>query len=244
MYRTLRARAPFVAAATLAASLAMTTSAFAHVEVEAENPRALAENVELSFNAESESPTAGIAKLEVVLPEGIKPSDVAYKSGPAGWRLTPTDRGYAVSGPAVAAGEDAAYKVVIRQLPDAKSLAFKTLQTYSDGRVDRWIELEKSHGDGGHSGSPAPVLELGPAAPGAEPVAPSTAPATTPIPTAAPTSAAPTTPAASDAKAGEGASEAEDSSPNTLLMIVGVAVLALATAGVLLWNRRRDRADG
>ncbi|WP_318209433.1 MULTISPECIES: DUF1775 domain-containing protein [unclassified Streptomyces] len=242
MHRILRARAPFVTAATLAASLAMTTSAFAHVEVEAENPRALAENIELSFNAESESPTAGITKLEVVLPEGIKPSDVAYKSGPAGWQLTPTDRGYAVSGPAVEAGRDAAYKVVIRQLPEAKSLAFKTLQTYSDGRVDRWIELEESHGDGGHSGSPAPVLELGPAAPGAKPVAPSTTPASPA--TAAPTSAAPTTPAASDAKAGAKASEAEESSPNTVLMIVGVLVLASVTVGVLWWNRRRGRADG
>ncbi|MFG3133548.1 DUF1775 domain-containing protein [Streptomyces tendae] len=246
MSRTVRARAPFVAIATLAASLTMNTSAFAHVEVEAEGARALAENVELSFNAESESPSTGITKLEVVLPEGIKPADVAYKSGPAGWKLTATDRGYTVAGPAVTAGEDAAYKVVVRQLPDTKSLAFKTLQTYSDGRVDRWIELEKSHESGGHAGSPAPVLELGPAAPDAKPVQPSTTPAATPQPsTAAPTTAAPTDPpsATSDEKPGEQKAAAEKETPTTTLMVIGVVVLIVAAAGAWWWHRRRGTTE-
>ncbi|MFD8604293.1 DUF1775 domain-containing protein [Streptomyces globisporus] len=55
----------------------------------------------------------------------------------------------------------------------AKTLAFKTLQSYDDGRVNRWVELEKSTGRGqGHS---APVLELQEVAPGTEPLAPMSA---------------------------------------------------------------------
>ncbi|MFE4955943.1 DUF1775 domain-containing protein [Streptomyces sp. NPDC056653] len=172
MSSTTRARAArrltAAAAVALTASFALAAPASAHVEVEAEGARALAEKVIVSFNAESESDTAGITKLEVVLPEGIAPTDVAYKQGPAGWKLSATDRGYTVSGPPVAVGKDAAYSVVVRQLPDAESVAFKTLQGYSDGRIDLWIEPEKSS-DGGH-GNPAPMLELKAAAAGAKPV--------------------------------------------------------------------------
>ncbi|MGC9544655.1 DUF1775 domain-containing protein [Streptomyces sp. UG1] len=161
-----------VAAAAAATALLLTAvPAAAHVEVESDNAQALAENVELTFVAESESATAGITELRVVLPEGIAPSDVTYGEGPKGWKFTASDDGYTVKGPAVKAGEDAEYSVVVRQLPDAKELAFKTLQTYSDGKIDRWIELGESSG-GGH-GNEAPVLELKAAGPGAKPVSPS-----------------------------------------------------------------------
>ncbi|MFJ8670110.1 DUF1775 domain-containing protein [Streptomyces sp. NPDC093600] len=57
------------------------------------------------------------------------------------------------------AGEDAEHSVVVRQLPDAEEVVFRTLQTYSDGRVDRWIEAGASGGDHSH-GNEAPVLKL------------------------------------------------------------------------------------
>ncbi|MEV8588266.1 DUF1775 domain-containing protein [Streptomyces sp. NPDC051180] len=235
-------RAPLVVSAALAVSLATAGSGVAHVEVEAKGATALAENVEVSFTAETESAAAGITRLEVILPAGIGPGDVVYKSGPAGWELTRTARGYAVSGPAVAVGKDAAYAVVVRQLPEARSLAFKTLQTYGDGRVDRWIELEKA---GAGHGNSAPVLEVGPAAPGARPLASATTPpaATTPVPSASVTSA----PAAqgADAKdepgnAGEEIRRKEaESSSAVAKVIVGAVLLALVLAGAVLWFRRR-----
>ncbi|MFF1420796.1 DUF1775 domain-containing protein [Streptomyces sp. NPDC058280] len=224
----------------IAASLAVAPPASAHVEVEAEGDSAvaLAENVTLAFNAETESDKAGITKLEVVLPDGIAPSDVTYKEGPKGWKFAATSRGYTVAGPAVAGGEDAVYAVTVRQLPDAESLAFKTLQTYSDGRVDRWIELEEPAA--GEHGSPAPMLELKPAAPGAKPVSPS--------PTAEPTTAAPSTPAASEpastpspTEAGT-ASKEEGSSNPVLITALVVAVVALIGGG-LWWFRRRGGAS-
>ncbi|KAB2593129.1 DUF1775 domain-containing protein [Streptomyces arboris] len=246
---TRRRSAAGVVAAAIAATLLLATPASAHVEVASEGARALAENVTLNFDVATESDAAGITKLEVFLPKGITPADVTYGKGPAGWKLAPTDKGFTVSGPPVAVGEDVTYSVVVRQLPDAKSLVFKTLQTYDDGRVDRWIELEESSGGHGHS---APVLELKEAAPGAEPVAPT--------PSASPTSAAPSPsappatepadvkPTASDrATATEGSdratatAEEDDSSP---ALPIGIAVAVLALAGGGLWWFLKSRCTG
>ncbi|MDQ1043446.1 DUF1775 domain-containing protein [Streptomyces sp. V4I2] len=182
--RTAR-RLTVAAAAAATAVLLTAVPAAAHVEVESDKAQALAVNAELTFVAESESATAGITELRVVLPEGVAPADVTYGEGPEGWTFTANNDGYTVKGPAVKVGEDAEYSIVVRQLPDAKELAFKTLQTYSDGKIDRWIELGESSG-GGH-GNGAPVLELEAAAPGAKPVSPSAgeseSPAATPTPT-------------------------------------------------------------
>lgn len=159
------ARRPTLATAVAATAVLLTAGpASAHVEVESESTQALAQNVEIAFDAESESATAGITEIRVVLPEGIAPADVAYGEGPKGWALTVNDDGYTVKGPAVKAGVNAEYSVVVKQLPDAKELPFKTIQTYGDGQVDRWIELDEN------GENPAPVLKLKAAAAGATPI--------------------------------------------------------------------------
>ncbi|MFJ9639196.1 DUF1775 domain-containing protein [Streptomyces sp. NPDC101178] len=231
-------RSAGVVAAAIAATLVLATPASAHVEVASEGARALAENVTLNFDAATESDAAGITKLEVFLPKGITPADVTYGKGPTGWKLDPTEQGFTVSGPAAAVGEDVTYSVVVRQLPDAKSLVFKTLQTYDDGRVDRWIELEESSG-GGH-GHSAPVLELKAAAPGAEPVAP--------VPSATPTSATPspsappaTEPAAAQPPPSDRATAAAEEDGSSPALPIGIAVAVLALAGGLWWFLRHRR---
>ncbi|MBT1186496.1 DUF1775 domain-containing protein, partial [Streptomyces sp. CJ_13] len=143
--------------------------AAAHAEVTASDPRALAENVTLSFTSEAESDTAGIKELRVVLPKGIAPDALTLKDAPKDWKLTATADGYSIGGPALATGTDAEYSVTVRQLPDEKSLAFKTLETYGDGKIDRWIEVPAN---GEKVDNPAPVLELKAAAPGAKLIAP------------------------------------------------------------------------
>ncbi|MFD3497944.1 DUF1775 domain-containing protein [Streptomyces sp. NPDC058678] len=229
------ARRLTVGAATAAtAVLLAAVPAAAHVEVESDNAQALAENVELTFVAESESATAGITQLRVVLPEGIAPADVTYGEGPTGWKFTANDDGYTVKGPAVKVGGDAEYSVVVRQLPDAEELAFKTLQTYSDGKIDRWIELGEPSGDG--HGNEAPVLDLKAAAPGAKPVSPSpSAPETasaSPTPTAQETTASPT-PQAAD-------TEKEDDGGLSASAWVGIiAAILIAAAAVVFAVRRR-----
>ncbi|WP_327238142.1 YcnI family protein [Streptomyces sp. NBC_01317] len=223
--------ATVVAAVTLAASIALSTPASAHVQVEAAGARALDKNVSLRFTAATESDTAGITALEVILPDGIVPADITYAGGPEGWKLTPTAGGYTVSGPEMAVGQPAAYAVTVRQLPYLKSLAFKTLQTYGDGRVDRWVEPAKPSGahDAKH-GKPAPVLVLAPAAPGAKPAAGATASADA-VPGEIP-----------GASSRAGASEETSGGANPAL-IIGFVVVVVALVGGTWWFRRRGGAS-
>ncbi len=225
------ARRPTLATAVAATAVLLTAGpASAHVEVESESAQALARNVEIAFDAESESATAGITEIRVVLPAGIAPTDVAYGEGPKGWALTVNDDGYTVKGPAVKAGVNAEYSVVVKQLPDAKELPFKTIQTYGDGQVDRWIELDEN------GENPAPVLELKAAAAGATPIgspSPSASESAPPTP-----SAEATTPAASpDA---ETASDEKDdgglSGGAWAGIVAGILVVA---AAVVFFVRRK-----
>ncbi|TLQ42728.1 DUF1775 domain-containing protein [Streptomyces marianii] len=230
-------RACLCLAAAAGAVLLGASPAAAHVEVEADKAQALAENVTLTFNAESESDKAGITSLRVVLPEGITPSDVTYEDGPEGWTFGTAADGYTVKGPAVAVGADAEYSVRVRQLPDVEELAFKTLQGYGDGRVDRWIELGATSGHG--HGNSAPVLKLGAAAPGATVKSPTPAASPTPTPSAparpAPEASPASTPAASAAV------ESGGLSAGGWTAIAGAVAAAVASLVFLL--RRRSRAN-
>ncbi|WP_406491513.1 DUF1775 domain-containing protein [Streptomyces sp. NBC_01604] len=235
------ARRLTVAAAAAATAVLLTAApAAAHVEVESDKAQALAVNAELTFVAESESATAGITELRVVLPEGVTPADVTYGEGPKGWTFTANDDGYTVKGPAVKVGEGAEYSVVVRQLPDAKELAFKTLQTYSDGKIDRWIELGESSG-GGH-GNEAPVLELKAAAPGAKPVSPSAAESESPAASPTPTPTAEETAVSPSPQAAD--TETDDSGGLSAGAWTGiVAAVLVAIAAVVFVVRRRGSAQ-
>jgi hypothetical protein len=198
--------------------------AHAHIEVEADKTQAGATDVTVTFTAESESASAGIVSLAVTLPPGITPSDLAYVSGPAGWSLTPSASGYTVGGPALPIGQDAQYRVKISKLPvDAPSLPFKTLQTYSDGRVDRWIGIQEPGGPAPEM--PAPILVVQGAAPSAT--------ATTATPTESPTAPAAAT---SDAA---GAAEESTSTTPTVWWVAGALALVAAIVALSLWLRRR-----
>ncbi|WP_254076060.1 DUF1775 domain-containing protein [Streptomyces sp. P3] len=224
-------------AIALTATLALAAPAAAHAEVEADKPQALAENVTLSFVSEAESASAGFTNLRVVLPEGIAPADIALDEGPKGWKLTAAADGYTLAGPALKTGVDAEYRIRVRQLPDVKELVFKTVETYSDGEVSRWIELPTG---GKEPEQPAPVLKLKAAAPGAKPVAAS--PTATPSPTpstAAPTSS--TTAGVPDATpTGDAAAGDEDDGMSTsALVAVIVAALLVVGGGGAWWLVKR-----
>ncbi|WP_338899919.1 DUF1775 domain-containing protein [Streptomyces sp. TG1A-60] len=221
-------------AAALAVAVATAGPAAAHAEVESDGARALGQNVELTFSAASESSSAGITELEVILPKGIVPADVTYEEGPDGWEFAPTGRGYTVSGEKLPVGEDADYVVTVRQLPDVKSLVFKTLQSYSDGTVDRWIELDDSEGDGHGHGHPAPRLDLKPAAPGAKPVSPS--------PSEEPATAAPSPESSGESSppAAEPAADSADGDDGLPLAVpLGIGAVVLALGGAVWWLRSR-----
>ncbi|GAA1708072.1 DUF1775 domain-containing protein [Streptomyces yatensis] len=220
-------RLTIVAAVSATAVLLTAVPAAAHVEVESEKAKALAENVTISFEAESESDSAGITELKVVLPEGIKPADVTYDKGPEGWKFAAEDNGYTVRGPALKAGENAEYSITVRQLPDAKELAFKTLQTYSDKRTDRWIELD----DQGES--PAPVLKLEAAASDAKPADPSPSETASPTPTADDTAQP-----SSDKETAEEEKSDDDGLSAGAWIGIGVAAVIVVAAAFFVMRRR------
>ncbi|MEW1757584.1 DUF1775 domain-containing protein [Streptomyces cyaneofuscatus] len=217
-------------ALALTALFASAAPALAHVEVQSETPQALAQNVSLTFEAEAESDSAGITEMRVVLPDGIAPADVALQGQPKGWKLTADTDGFTVGGPPVAVGTNAVFTVKVRQLPDADELAFKTIETYSDGKISRWIEIPK--GDAKPQ-QPAPVLELKAAAPGSSPIAPSPSASDTPAPAPSPTSASPAAPAP------EAAAKDDEGEGRTGLLVAAVAIVVLAAAGGVWWLLRR-----
>ncbi|WP_430378473.1 DUF1775 domain-containing protein [Streptomyces sp. B1-3] len=229
-----------VATAVAAVALAAVPAA-AHTEVEADKAQALAENVTVTFHAEAESDSSGIKEVRVVLPKGITPADVTYGKGPAGWKFTADKDGYTVGGKELKTGVSAEYSVVVRQLPDAKEVAFKTLQTYGDGHVDRWIELDEN------GENPAPTLALKAAAPGAKPIASASATENPASVDPAPADGDPT-PAASETVptlSAQAADPAEDSDGGLSAAAwtgIGAGILA-AAAAVVFAVRRRGGAE-
>jgi hypothetical protein len=209
--------------------------AAAHVEASAEGAQAGTGPVVVTFSAEAESSTAGIVGVKTQLPEGIAPADVTLASGPAGWALTPTADGFEIAGPDIGPGVDAVYAVTIAQLPANRTeLAFPTLQRYSDGREDAWIEPVTDAVP--NPDRPAPVLTVAPAPPGA-----TTAPSSSAAPTSSATTPTSADPAESaDPETASQSSEDESNTGTILLVVAAVAILAIGAAG-WFWRSRRTR---
>ena len=209
--------------------LAVAGPAAAHVEVSADKTRAGATDVTLTFHGEAENPS-GIKSERVVLPEGIAPADVTPVKVPAGWTFKATADGFTVGGTKLASGKDAEWKVKIAKLPDGETrLSFKTLETYADGEVSRWIEIQEDGKD--EPENPAPLIKLKPG--------PTTAPAT---PSAAPTTVAPSAaapvPSPSAAVVQAEPVAQTDSGSSTWWIWVLVALIVAGGAGFLLMRRR------
>ncbi|WP_433041073.1 DUF1775 domain-containing protein [Dactylosporangium sp. CS-033363] len=231
----LRRLAAYGAAITagLTAVLLPAVPAAAHVTVSADNPQAGARNVAITFTGEGESSKAGISAERVALPPGIAIGDVQLVAAPAGWTFSAGTDGYTISGPALRPRADAVHTIRVARLPlETRTLAFKTLETYSDGSVARWIDLpEPGNPEPQH---PAPLLTLHPAA------VPSSAPSTVPSPAAEPGTMTPVTgsptPVAADTGTGSGSTVAAIALMSAALLVV-VGVLALVV------RSRRPRAN-
>jgi uncharacterized protein YcnI len=208
--------------------------ASAHTTATAEPATAGAQNAVVSFYAAAESTSAGITSLKIVLPDGISPADVTYVDGPAGWALQTDADGYVVSGPAVPVARDVQHRVRVKQLPLVPALVFKILQTYSDGKIDRWIEVPS--GANANPENPAPVVQLA-APPGGFPNGTQSN-----VPTPASTdhgNADDLSPGPLPANPPTAADEDEDDGRGTAWVVVGVAVLVLLAGGAFLLMRAR-----
>ena len=145
--------------------------ALAHVTVAAEPGSPGATDATLKITAAGESSTAGITKIDVTADPAIAADQITLINGPTGWTVSPGSQGgFAVGGPALPKGEDATVSLRVKQLPTAPQVVFKVLQSYSDGDVERWIELPGP--DGKEPDKPAPIVKLSANAPSAVSPAP------------------------------------------------------------------------
>ncbi|ELP71136.1 YcnI family protein [Streptomyces turgidiscabies] len=241
---TLR-RAGVVTGLTAAGVLAAAGSAFAHVTVHPESYAKGATDGVLSFRVPNEEDTASTTKVQVFLPTDHPVLGVLV-TPEAGWtaKVTTTKLKTAIktddgtitdavseitwSGGRIRQGEYEDFDVAFGQLPDdTDQLAFKTLQTYSDGNVVRWIETAEAGQD--EPENPAPTLKLTAAA--AEDGAAASPSA------AAPAAASPKSEAATDSVS---ASDSTARGLGTAGLIVGV--LGLAAAAFTLVRTRTSRS--
>jgi hypothetical protein len=215
--------------AGIGACLLVATPAYAHSEVEVEPARAGATNALVTVTAEAESGSAGIRAVQVFLPEGIAPADVTLVSGPSGWRLTPGADNYTMAGRALSVGTNARHRIRVRQLPTDPVIYFKVLVTYSNGQVDRWIELPSSANP--RPDNPAPSVRLAGGVSRTPTPPPTTAPPTTQAPAPTVATVSPSPASASPPGGGNG-------------LLIGLILAALAVAAVttfVLLRRRRPR---
>lgn len=175
-----------VVAATVFGLLAVAVPASAHVTV---NPKEAVQGgyARVAFRVPNESDDTDTTKIEVYLPEDAPVASVTTMPVP-GWTVAVAKRklttpievhGSPVSevvstltwtattpDAAVKPGQFQEFPVSLGPLPKVDKMVFKTLQTYSDGVVVRWIDPPAN--DGAEPESPAPVLTLLPAEAGAE----------------------------------------------------------------------------
>jgi len=206
--------------------------ALAHVEVEAAPARALATDALLTLTAEAESGTAGISGLRIQLPAGLVPADLRLASGPTGWRLAGSGDVVTVSGPALPVGRSAELGIRVRQLPAERRLVLKTIQSYSDGKRDAWIELPTASVP--EPDQPAPIVRLQAAAPSATAV-----PRATPAP--ATSAAVPTTSPPAGTPRSSGAAQAADPADDgsDVAWMFGGVLAGIAVLGVIVVAARR-----
>ncbi|MGK5442241.1 YcnI family copper-binding membrane protein [Micromonospora sp. URMC 105] len=227
----IRLRRPATAAALALAAVTTAVLGFAgpasaHVTV---NPKEATQGSygRFAFRVPNESDTASTTKVEVVLPENAPVGSVSTMPVP-GWTVAVEKRKVdppievhgsqlteavskltwtATGDAAVKPGQFQEFPVSMGPLPQVDRMVFKSLQTYSDGNVVRWIEEPTPGGE--EPEHPAPVLTL----------------------TAA--SAASASPAAQAAPAGQAEADDDEDSDGAATGLA-VAGLVAGLAGLLL----------
>lgn len=233
--------------------------ALAHVGVQPVGEAAKGGYATVNFKVPNERDDASTVKLEVNFPTEHPLASVAPQAVP-GWKIVVTKSKLAkpielhgkqiteavskvtwtATGDAkIAPGYFQQFPLSVGQLPeDADQLVFKTLQTYDNKEVVRWIDAPTE--GGAEPESPAPVLALTAAAGGGHGAAADDDAAEDDAKSGAKSDAE------DGAKDGEHASAASaDSSDGTArtLGIVGIVVGAVGVAFGVLAGRRRTPAD-
>jgi hypothetical protein len=220
------------------AALAAPGPAAAHTGITVEPKVAGSPNALITISAEAESNTAGITSVKIVLPAGIVFADVTLASAPPGWALNQDADGYVVGGPPLPVNRDARHQIRVRQLPMTPTLVLKTLVNYTNGQVDRWIEVPQP--GAAEPANPAPVATLAAPPGGFQAPAPS-------VSSPAQSAAASVSP--SDPKAGASTivapplREADSDASPLPWLLGGVGVVLVAALAGLYFLRRRGTSS-
>jgi MYXO-CTERM domain-containing protein len=196
---------------------AASAPAWAHVTVHSDDATRGAIDVAVTFRTPNEQDKASTVKLEVFFPPATPLLGVLVQPHP-GWTAVATNAKLATpvktddgtiteavskvtwtadsTADGLHPGQSGDFVVTAGQLPDAPSLTFKALQTYSNGNVVRWIEVAAPGAPA--PDHPAPVLDLAPAASASPSASPSAAATSTPTPTASAQPVATTSTSSSD----------------------------------------------
>jgi uncharacterized protein YcnI len=229
-----------VLSATAASVLLVASPAFAHVTAHSTDATSGGTDAEIAFRVPNEQEKAFTTKVEIQIPTD-KPFAGVLAAPKAGWKVvtssvkltTPivTDDGkittavstvtWTATGGGTGPGQYDDFDIAVGQLPKANSVTFKTLQTYSDGTVVRWIEL-KAPGAKQEPEHPAPQLALAASAAAGPSATPSPAPTAT----------------ASAARAATPGTTTDNSAKVLGSAGLGVAVVALLLALAALVRRR------
>jgi uncharacterized protein len=173
-------RGPVIVAGVAAALLAVAAPAYAHVTVNSPGATAGGYAV-LTFRVPTESDTASTTAVAVQLPQATPFASVSVQPHP-GWSFTTknsklstpikTDDGNEITeaiteidwkadgaATAIKPGEFDQFNVSVGPLPQADSITFKAIQTYSDGKAVDWTEVP-AQGSTAEPEHPAPTLKL------------------------------------------------------------------------------------
>ena len=154
--------------------------AWAHVTIAPESAAKGGSDVEIAFRVPNEEDAASTTKVDIAIPTDHPLASVLAQAVP-GWTATVqttklakpihTDDGdvndavsevtWTASSAAtgIKPGQFGRFEILAGQLPgDTGSLTFRTIQTYSNGDVVRWIEVQTAGGP--EPDHPAPVLQL------------------------------------------------------------------------------------
>lgn len=136
--------------------------ALAHVSV-TPGTAAPGGHADLSFKVPNERDDASTVQVEIELPKRQKFSDVSVEPV-AGWTVTTRQSGKTVTSVIwrngkIEPGQFQRFELSLAGLPKTPGkLTFKTLQTYSNGEVVRWLDPPATGGE--EPENPAPVLTI------------------------------------------------------------------------------------
>ena len=227
----------FTVMGTFGLLVALSAPAFAHVTVTAPGATSGGGDQEITFRVPVEEASADTTDVTVQLPTATPIASVDVLPIP-GWTHTEvtsklatpivTDDGditeavtqitWKATNGGLKPGEYGEFTIIAGQLPKAKTLTFKAIQTYSDGSVVRWIETP-APGSTSEPEHPAPVLQL---AAGSTGSASSGGTATT------------------SAQAGSAHSDGDSNTGPVVLSIIAL-VVAAAALGLAVVSRAKDR---